>query len=176
MKTKAMALAAVIAVSFPVTAKAGGSDYKADDIIKHFANSVNHGAARGICVGTAQECEKARLASRPKAFDLLITFEKNSDNLTKQAQSNLSEFAAALKDPRLSRASFSVEGHTDASGSDVYNLTLSKRRANSVRQFLVSLGVKPDKLTATGFGEFSPRTKNPLDKINRRVETRIKLK
>lgn len=174
MKMKVTVLGALFAMAFPFTANAGSPDYKADDIVNHFANSVNHGAARGICVGTAQECEKARLAARPKAFDLLITFEKNSDNLTTRAQSNLSEFAKALKDPRLTRARFSVEGHTDASGSDIYNLKLSKRRAKSVKRFLVGLGVNPDKLIARGFGEFSPRTKNPLDKINRRVETRIR--
>lgn len=179
MNSRATALAGFIVLSCsmaaPIIASAGNSDYVAKDVIKHFATSVNHGSARGICVGTAHECAKARLETRAKAFDLLITFNKNSESLTRRAQNNLSEFARALKDPRLARAVFSIEGHTDASGSDKYNLALSKRRANVVRQFLLKLGVRPTKLTARGFGEFSPRTNNALDKANRRIEARIKL-
>ena len=45
---------------------------------------------------------------------------------------NLDEFAKALKDPRLAQGKFAVEGHTDARGSDRYNLVLSQKRAGAV--------------------------------------------
>ena len=48
---------------------------------------------------------------------------------------------------------FIVEGHTDASGDAGYNQSLSVRRANAALRYLVSLGVRPARLVATGRGE-----------------------
>lgn len=175
VKLKVGLLSFVFAVTFPLIVNAGGAEYKADDIISHFSKSVDQGAARGICIGTAQECAGTPIVEKVKTFDLLVTFKVNSDALTSQARKNLSQFAEAIKDPRLSQASFSLEGHTDASGSESYNLGLSKRRAHSVATFLMAHGIAADRLTATGFGEFSPRSENPYAGVNRRVETRIKL-
>jgi len=67
----------------------------------------------------------------------------------------------------------SVEGHTDSVGSDEYNLQLSEQRANAVRAYLVSQGVKPDAITATGFGKSNPVATNDTAsgrQQNRRVE------
>ena len=50
------------------------------------------------------------------------------------------------------RTSLYVEGHTDAKGSDKYNLTLSQRRANAVVRYLADKGVNPTKLEPRGFG------------------------
>lgn len=146
--------------------------YSADDVIAYFLKSANLGDARGICVGTAEECQAAAAAP---GFDVLVTFELNSAVLTEDAIARLDEVAVALVDPRLSGARFAVEGFTDASGSDAYNMGLSERRAQSVKDYLVSQGVPTDRLLTVGFGETRPRVDNAYDPINRRVEMRIKL-
>lgn len=66
-----------------------------------------------------------------------------------------------------------VEGHTDSVGSDEYNQRLSDQRANAVREYLVSQGLRSDMLTAKGFGETTPVTTNDTAsgrQQNRRVE------
>ena len=105
----------------------------------------------------------------------MINFELDSADLTKEAKANLAVFADALKDERLKKASFMIEGHTDARGGDGYNNTLSQDRAASVQQFLVDQGVSQERLTAMGMGEAEPRVEDTLDPVNRRVELRINL-
>ncbi len=66
-----------------------------------------------------------------------------------------------------------VEGHTDSRGSDKYNMGLSLRRAEAVRNYLISKGVPADRLTAKGYGESQPIASNDTDEgrfQNRRVE------
>ena len=66
-----------------------------------------------------------------------------------------------------------VEGHTDSTGNDAYNLRLSRERAASVRDFLIEHGVDPNRLTAQGFGETRPLANNGSAEgraANRRVE------
>ncbi len=69
-----------------------------------------------------------------------------------------------------------IEGHTDSRGSESYNLDLSNRRANAIRDFLVERGIAPERLDAEGFGELSPLVPNDspenMEK-NRRVEFHI---
>jgi outer membrane protein OmpA-like peptidoglycan-associated protein len=152
--------------------------YSADDVIKRFAPAVSAGDVRALCVGTESECaEQAQAAAAvppPQPFDLLVTFELNSNALTSQAKQNLDEFAKALKDPRLAQGKFAVEGHTDARGGDRYNLVLSQKRAGAVVKYLASAGVRPDRLLAKGYGKEKPREgTDPLDPVNRRVEARL---
>jgi hypothetical protein len=71
-----------------------------------------------------------------------------------------------------------VEGHTDSVGSDAYNQTLSEKRANSVRQYLVNKGYPDDKITAVGMGETSPIADNTTKEgraENRRVEFHLQI-
>lgn len=110
----------------------------------------------------------------PPAVNLLITFHFGSDRLTDQAMSNLREFARAIAMPELAAERFSIDGHTDAVGSDVFNEALSKRRADAVAAFLESLGVDRGRLVAIGHGErdlYDPA--RPDADINRRVEASI---
>lgn len=70
----------------------------------------------------------------------------------------------------------SIEGHTDNVGADAYNQTLSDRRANSVREYLVSKGIDPSRLTSAGFGETQPIASNNTAAgraQNRRVVMRV---
>ena len=145
----------------------------ADEIVEKFIASADLGADRAICIGTAEECSAQPKA--PASLDMRVTFELDSAVLTSDAEATLREFARALNDPRLSIASFKVEGHTDARGSDAYNAELSERRADTVTARLIDLGVEPDRIEARGFGESRPVATDPFDPDNRRVEARMVL-
>ena len=145
----------------------------AEQIVDHFIATANIGGERAICIGTAEEC--ASKPAMPAELDMKVTFELDSDVLTPGAKDTLREFAAAFNDPRLGIATFKVEGHTDARGSDDYNVDLSNRRADAVTATLVQLGVDPARIEARGFGESKPVTGDPMDPANRRVETRMVL-
>jgi OOP family OmpA-OmpF porin len=70
-------------------------------------------------------------------------------------------------------AAVRVEGHTDSMGSDTYNQTLSQRRAEAVRRYLVGQGVAAARLEARGYGESRPIAPNETAEgraLNRRVE------
>ncbi|HSA58080.1 MAG TPA: OmpA family protein [bacterium] len=69
-----------------------------------------------------------------------------------------------------------VEGHCDAKGSDAYNIKLSQRRANAVRDYLIAHGIEADRLVAIGYGESRPVADNGTAEgraRNRRVEFTI---
>ncbi len=190
MACKHFLLAAVIA--FAPAAAFGQAQFNADDVVGHFTPSEEAAATacpagsiclpkrktRAVCIGTDSACaaeEAAASAGAPKgSFDLLITFELGSDRLSGQAMANLQEFAKALKNPALASATFNVDGHTDARGSDSFNTALSRRRARAVVAFLKSLGISEDRLNAKGYGESKPRSDDPFAAINRRVEATIR--
>ena len=169
----------------------GQAEFNASDVVEHFksdkgsaSNNCNGNTpclgkkkTRAVCIGTDSDCANDDLAAAPAAktgFDLLITFELGSDRLSEQAKINLREFARAMKSPELATATFNVDGHTDARGSDSYNTQLSERRAASVVAFLESLGVSAERLQANGYGESKPRSNDPFAPINRRVEATIR--
>jgi OOP family OmpA-OmpF porin len=143
--------------------------YKAKAVADMFAQQVL-GAPRAVCVGTEAECPQP---TAPPNFDLLVNFEFNSDQLTLAAKENLNEFAKALRDPRLASIRFEVGGHTDATGSEGYNLGLSERRAEAVVGYLASQGLDGSKLLPKGYGKNQPRVADPFDAVNRRVETKL---
>jgi OOP family OmpA-OmpF porin len=103
-----------------------------------------------------------------------LNFGNNSDQLLPGSEAVLADVAATLtRNPDLEVV---VAGHTDSDGSAEFNLGLSSRRAQTVRDYLVSAGVDAVQLTAVGFGESEPLASNetPSGKaLNRRVELRI---
>lgn len=167
----------VLAVVFFSTHASADPAQKSEDIVKFFAGAADLGKSRGICVGTEEECSgktKAKGAPEKSSLDMLINFGLDSAELDATARSELDEFATALKDKRLSTFSFVVEGFTDATGTVHYNEGLSQRRAQSVAAFLTARGVEAARIDAIGMGEKNPRSPNPYDAVNRRVEMRIK--
>lgn len=69
-----------------------------------------------------------------------------------------------------------ISSHTDSKGSDDYNLKLSQARAQSVVDYLIGKGIKPERMTAKGYGESSPRATNDTEEgrqQNRRTEFKI---
>ncbi len=110
-------------------------------------------------------------AAPPPSISMEINFGYNSAQLTDQAIQQLAPLGQALQSPELAGLSFMLEGHTDASGPDDYNMALSQKRAQSVGQFLYQYyGVDPTKLNIIGRGEsalLDPA--NPTSGANRRV-------
>lgn len=165
----------VASVSAPVRADPAYSAEKVVQIFLKQKDALKIGKTRALCVGTAADCKKQEAAAAPPPvqFDLLANFEFNSDKLTATARENLDQFAKALKDPRLAGSKFEIDGHTDATGPEEYNLGLSERRADAVVSYLTSEGIDSSLLAAKGFGKTKPRVANPYSPLNRRVETHL---
>ncbi len=103
-----------------------------------------------------------------------VNFERNSDRLQPGADTVLREAAETLKlNPTIK---VEVGGHTDSVGDVDYNEGLSARRASTVRDYLISQGVSPARITSRGYGELQPIADNSTDEgkaANRRVVLRI---
>jgi outer membrane protein OmpA-like peptidoglycan-associated protein len=106
------------------------------------------------------------------AIDLEVFFDFDSAEITPEALPILKKLGAALSDEKLKGSVFLVAGHTDAKGSDAYNLALSDHRAKSVAGFLIeNFHLDPKQLVALGFGEEKLKNpENPLAAENRRVQ------
>ena len=102
-----------------------------------------------------------------------INFDSESDKITTQFDPVLEKAAAALNNPAWKGVKVEVAGYTDYLGTDEYNLKLSDRRANAVRDYLVSKGIAADRLTTKGYGKADPIADNATPEgryQNRRVE------
>lgn len=103
-------------------------------------------------------------------LDLSVQFDFDSARVSPASVELLSKLAAAMKDPALKGSRFLVEGHTDGVGAAAYNLELSARRAQSVREVLVGQGVEGQLLRTEGRGSTQlADASNPKAAVNRRV-------
>jgi outer membrane protein OmpA-like peptidoglycan-associated protein len=102
---------------------------------------------------TRQIKKKTELTSSPKKLSMQINFEFNSARLTPAGKQTLQPVAEALASNELGNKRFVIEGHTDAKGKASYNLSLSKRRAQAVKQYLVNkFAIDPSRLATVGKG------------------------
>lgn len=108
----------------------------------------------------------------PRRADFLILFQFGSATLTENSEALLKRIAAVMRAGLDDGARFRVVGHTDAVGAAAGNLALSRRRAEAVRNFLITAGGVPaDRLEAEGRGEAEPAdSEHPNAAANRRVE------
>ncbi len=107
-------------------------------------------------------------------FDSGILFEVNKSDIQPVAADNLSQLAVILN--KYPDTDILIEGHTDATGSNEYNLELSRNRAASVANFLGSQTVDASRFTIMGYGEDQPVADNETAlgrQANRRVELAI---
>jgi outer membrane protein OmpA-like peptidoglycan-associated protein len=147
------------------------------------------GALAGGGVGLYMDNQEAKLRERLRGTGVSVT--RVGDNIILNMPSNITfdtdqsdikpNFYETLNSVSIVLREFNqtlvdVNGHTDADGSDDYNYDLSRRRASSVAQYLVSQQLNPQRFSVQGFGESQPIASNNSASgkaQNRRVEIQI---
>ncbi|HET8769765.1 MAG TPA: OmpA family protein [Gemmatimonadaceae bacterium] len=145
------------------------------------------GGAAGAYIGSRMDKQAEELAQNiPGAkvervgegiqvtFESGLLYDFDSDNMKPEARANLRELAASLKE--YDGSELLIVGHTDATGSDSYNQSLSERRAAAARSYLIAQGVESSRVKTRGLGESEPVATNDTDagrQANRRVEVAI---
>lgn len=103
-----------------------------------------------------------------------VYFDTNKSNIKGTSVETLNKLSGILKE--YPKTVILVEGHTDSAGTDEYNLGLSKLRAESVTNYLISQGIEADRFTTKWYGESQPVADNSTAEgksKNRRVEIGI---
>ncbi len=139
------------------------------------APSDGNGAA-AVAALAAGSNRYTTIGGNTVSVDLNVLFEFNSSSISDAFDEEIERSAAVLRENPDVMAI--VEGHTDSSGPDQYNQWLSERRANAVREVMITdHGVDPGQVTAVGYGESRPRASNDSEQgrqDNRRVELVLK--
>ena len=140
-----------VAICAPAIAQQHGKFMKRSATTQEWVNALKvnpMGRTRGIVMDGPKKAQP-----KPSA-QALISFEFNSAVLTSDAKQQLDSLAAALKTDALKDDRFRVEGHTDAVGSEIFNLALSDRRAESVAIALSEyFDIPPENVVTQGYGE-----------------------
>jgi len=103
-----------------------------------------------------------------------LLYDFDSDAIRPDAAANLQKLATSLK--KYADTELLIVGHTDALGSTAYNQDLSARRASSASRYLMSQGIRGDRMTTSGRGEAEALGTNETEagrQINRRIEVAI---
>jgi outer membrane protein OmpA-like peptidoglycan-associated protein len=103
-----------------------------------------------------------------------VTFDVDSTVISPSFQASLDKVAQSMI--QYPNSLIDIYGHTDSTGSDAYNLDLSKRRADSVGRYLGMRGVSSSRIQTQGMGESYPVADNATPEgraLNRRVEIKI---
>lgn len=121
----------------------------------------------------ANEVTLARVEEDTLRVDLNseVTFDTNSASINSGFGETLAKLGNVISE--YDKSNVRIIGHTDSTGSESYNQSLSERRANSVSDFLSSQGVSVVRINTEGRGEYEPRADNNTPEgrqINRRVE------
>lgn len=129
--------------------------------------SGNAGAGQNIEAGTGEHFV-VTVGDR-------VFFGYDKYNLTPEARAQLDKQAAWLK--QFIFRNVTVEGHADERGTREYNLALGERRANSVKDYLVSLGIAPERIEVISYGKERPVALGSNEQAwaqNRRAVTVVK--
>jgi outer membrane protein OmpA-like peptidoglycan-associated protein len=149
----------------------GCPDQDGDGVVDKDDNCVDvAGPASNNGCPEITEVEVAKLEELFKT----VYFASGKDTFKTETITKLDEAAAIMT--KYKTAKFSIEGHTDSTGSSKTNLELSNKRANAVKNYLVSKGVSASNLTAQGYGEDKPIASNRTSKgraENRRVDVKL---
>jgi outer membrane protein OmpA-like peptidoglycan-associated protein len=146
------------------------------------------GAAAGAGIGAYLDAQEAKLARIPGTtverlsddtllvrFDSDLLFPVDSAKPMPESLTTLAEVADVLV--QYPKTAVVVQGHTDSTGAEDYNLELSERRAEAVKNLLIDRGVATKRLAAIGHGETYPVASNRLEegrRRNRRVTVLLK--
>jgi outer membrane protein OmpA-like peptidoglycan-associated protein len=159
---------------------------------KREADEILAGAAIGGVIGGGigayMDRQQERLARIPGTtvermgddtlmvhFDSDVLFDVGSSVLDSSGRSTLEDVADVIND--YPKTAVVVQGHTDATGSELANQNLSERRAGSVEGYLVNRGVAPERMSSIGYGESYPVADNSTSdgrQQNRRVDILLK--
>ena len=159
---------------------------KADSILKGAAI----GAGIGAGVGAYMDSQEEKLAHIPGTsverlgddlllvhFESDVLFDIDSAMLIPEARDVLDEAAQVFRE--FPKTAIVVQGHTDATGTEMHNQELSELRARSVARYLTDRGVEAGRITAVGYGEGNPIASNDTESgrsRNRRVDLLLKAK
>jgi outer membrane protein OmpA-like peptidoglycan-associated protein len=122
--------------------------------------------------------EKEKTIQKAKAKQVLlktflltnVQFKRASSELTDESKARLNDTAQKMK--KYPNFKYEIQGHTDKSGKEEYNIKLSTQRAEATKAYLISQGVSPDILVTKGFGSSKPIADNKTKEgriKNRRV-------
>lgn len=143
----------------------GGIGYMMERQEKEFKRALADSEAASIEREKRREKEVLVLS-----FKSDFWFDTNSALLKSGAQSEIERVATILN--KYPDTQINIEGHTDSTGDETYNLELSERRAKAVQGDLTSKGVDPSRMQVKGFGESKPVADNTTAEgrqTNRRV-------
>ena len=111
---------------------------------------------------------------QPRSVSVRLQFDFDSARLRAQSMPVLMNLARAMQGDRLNSSKFAIIGHTDAVGRFDYNMALSARRADAVREFLLQHGVDDGRLSVQGRGSTALlNPQQPAAAENRRVEIAV---
>ena len=135
-----------------------------------FVDTLRNRPTRSLSIDEREKIANVA-ESRPK-IDMEIKFDFNSASIAKSALRDMDELGRALTDPSLKGSTFALGGHTDAVGGEEFNVDLSSRRADAVKQYLVDkYNIAPDHLITAGYGKSHLKNSgDPKSAENRRVQ------
>lgn len=167
-----MALASTPAIAeLEGTVHLGKSDVSREEVIRLLSPSKDGELkTRGLRLHNS-ESKSDPVANAARALSMEVYFAFDSAQLSEEAMQQLAPVGEALQSDELGSVSFTLEGHTDASGDDSYNLYLSEKRAQSVKEFFIrNYSLSPERVAAVGKGESEILdSTNPTSGVNRRV-------
>jgi len=161
-------LAALLAALVPAAAQVATPS--TEQMIEQLKPAPRTRSLRNLIVEPGQDPAAATAPAPRPSLSLLIQFGFDSTQVQPESQEALANLARALLSPELADSRFAVEGHTDAKGRAEYNLRLSQRRADAVRDVLASHGVPAARLVTSGRGATElAEPADPYAAANRRV-------
>lgn len=133
-----------------------------------FVDDLRTRRTRGLSVGDRQKV--AEIAKEKPQIDLEINFDYNSAEINARSLPGVNNLGKALS--QMPGSVFVLAGHTDAKGGEGYNQSLSERRADAVRKYLVkNYGLTADNLVTVGYGKSHIKNStDPYADENRRVQ------
>ncbi|SEM98167.1 OmpA-OmpF porin, OOP family [Pseudomonas sp. ok272] len=160
------------------------ADYKLDngkwDYIPSVGLGLNFGGSGGkvapapVVPAPAPEPVAEEPVAEVVKVELDVKFDFDKATVKQNSLSDVRNLADFMK--QYPQTTTVVAGHTDSVGPDAYNMKLSQRRANAVKEVLVKDGIAPNRLEARGFGETQPIADNATEAgraMNRRVEAAV---
>jgi len=130
----------------------------------------------GFSLSSCDTCSQQPPPPKVMVFEEAALFDFDKADLKPEGKEQIKAYREKAQ-AELSRADkIMITGHTDNVGASDYNMKLSQRRAEAVRAYLISIGVDPNKIVATGAGETKPIAENNTQEgraKNRRVEIEV---